>query len=81
MNERTIEVEAKWLLLAEVEAEFRVPAATLYAWRQRGVGPPSVRIGRRIMYRRTEIEAWFAEQERAEAARRSHTSSETAPAA
>jgi hypothetical protein len=33
----------------------RVPVTTLYAWRKRGYGPPSVRIGRGLKYRWADV--------------------------
>lgn len=48
--------------IEEVAVLLDVPIATLRDWRQRGVGPTSARIGRRVMYRRPEIEAWVEAQ-------------------
>ncbi|MET9952756.1 helix-turn-helix domain-containing protein [Streptomyces sp. NPDC006339] len=41
---------------------------TLYVWRHRRQGPPSFRMGSRgrVMYRRTALDAWIDEQERAD---------------
>ena len=36
---------------------------TLRYWRQVGQGPQSFKLGRRIVYRRDELERWLAEQE------------------
>ncbi len=36
-----------------------VPKATLYAWRYRGEGPPSMRIGRHLRYRRADVDEWL----------------------
>jgi predicted DNA-binding transcriptional regulator AlpA len=35
---------------------------TVRYWRQIDYGPKSARIGRRVMYRRVEVEAWIGEQ-------------------
>lgn len=37
-----------------------VNAATLKAWRRKGIGPPYVRFGNRVRYRVCDIEAWLA---------------------
>ncbi|MFQ1002608.1 helix-turn-helix domain-containing protein [Modestobacter sp. SSW1-42] len=37
----------------------RSNASTVRSWRFRRVGPPGVRVGRRILYRRADVEAWF----------------------
>ena len=34
----------------------------LYTWRHQGKGPPSVRAGRRVLYRRGDVEKWLADQ-------------------
>jgi predicted DNA-binding transcriptional regulator AlpA len=54
------------LTLTEAADMVRVPAATLRYWRHLGDGPRGFRIGRRVMFRRGEIEAWLVEQERKE---------------
>lgn len=43
-----------------------VPLKTLYQWRYRGVGPPAVRVGRYLRYRRADVEVWLEKQERDE---------------
>lgn len=49
-----------------------VPENTLRWWRYIGVGPQSFRLGpRRVVYRRSSVEDWLAEQEAA-GARVSH---------
>ncbi|MGN8245276.1 helix-turn-helix domain-containing protein [Cellulomonas soli] len=48
----------------EVAAETRVPVNTLRYYRARGAGegPRSAKYGRRVMYRRADVEAWLQEQ-------------------
>jgi hypothetical protein len=38
---------------------------TLQGWRSRGFGPRFLKLGRRIVYRRRELDAWLAGRERA----------------
>ena len=38
------------------------PVATLYDWRYKGVGPRSAKLGGRIVYRQTDLEAWVDAQ-------------------
>jgi Helix-turn-helix domain len=47
-------------LLTEVEAAkiLRLSTRTLQAWRIKAVGPPFVRAGRAVRYRRPDISAW-----------------------
>lgn len=41
-----------------------MPARTLNDWRHRGLGPAYIRLGKRVRYRFTAIEAWLDAQER-----------------
>lgn len=48
-------------LLNEVEAaeEIAIQPQTLSAWRCRGFGPPFLKIGRSVRYRRSDLESWM----------------------
>lgn len=46
----------------EVAAEVRAPLETLRYWRHIGKGPKSFKLGRRVLYRREDVEAWLEEQ-------------------
>lgn len=50
------------MTLAEVAIEKRISPATLRYWRHRGEGPLSFKLGRRVMYRRADVEAWIEAQ-------------------
>ena len=50
------------LLMAAVSERTGVPINTLRYWRQLGQGPKSARVGRRVMYREDDVEAWINEQ-------------------
>ncbi len=56
----------KLLSLDDVAARYSIPKATLRYWRHRGEGPPSARIGRRVVYREVDCEQWITEQFAAE---------------
>lgn len=55
------------LTTAEVAVMTRAPAATVRYWRHLGTGPRSFRVGRRVVYRRHEVEQWLSEREMADA--------------
>lgn len=44
------------------------PKATLYAWRSRDLGPPGIRVGNALRYRRAYVERWLDEHTDARAA-------------
>lgn len=49
--------------LPEFAATYRVPEGTARYWRHIGEGgPPSFKIGRRVMYRVRDCERWFDAQ-------------------
>ena len=52
------------MTMDEVAAWLRIPKATLYNWRHRGLGPRSYKVGRHVRYRRADVEAWFDENSR-----------------
>ncbi|MGA2302770.1 MAG: helix-turn-helix domain-containing protein [Acidimicrobiales bacterium] len=54
--------------IEQVAQEYGFSRATLYDWRHRKVGPASVRLGRRVYWRRSAIESWISEQERLQSA-------------
>ncbi|SFE92457.1 helix-turn-helix transcriptional regulator [Blastococcus tunisiensis] len=60
-------VAAELLTLNEAAAILRAPVATLRYWRHLGVGPDGFRLGRRVVYRRQDVDRWVAEQQHAQA--------------
>lgn len=44
----------------EVAAYLQIPRQTLYAWRNRRTGPPGIRVGRHLRYRRSDLLSWLA---------------------
>lgn len=59
MSETTEEV----LTPLDVENEFRIPRSSQKKARASGSFVPYFRVGRRVYYRRSTIEAWMAQQE------------------
>jgi predicted DNA-binding transcriptional regulator AlpA len=54
--------DSELLTLAEVAAMTRLAVGTLRYWRHAGSGgPQSVKLGRRVMYRRADVEKWLDE--------------------
>lgn len=53
------------LTISEVAAIVRAPVATVRYWRHLGTGPRSFRLGRRVVYRVGDLQAWIDAQSRA----------------
>lgn len=48
------------LTINQLSAYLQVPVQTIYAWRHEGMGPPALKAGRALRYRRSDIDAWLA---------------------
>lgn len=55
-----------WVTKNELARELRLNPRTLDNWRFEGKGPRGVIIGRKLLYRRSEINRWAEEMERRE---------------
>lgn len=44
---------------------FGLAESTFYAWRRDGRGPRSFKLGRRVVYVKSEVEAWLRAQQEA----------------
>jgi hypothetical protein len=64
MTAQASEPRAELLTITEAAELLRSPVATLRYWRHFGTGPHSFKIGRRIFYWASELEAWLDEQRR-----------------
>lgn len=59
------------LLTVDEAAELlRTPVGTLRYWRHLGIGPNGFRLGRRVVYRRDDLERWVIAQRDGQAHRR-----------
>lgn len=54
----------KLLTEKDVSKILQVPCPTLQLWRHRGTGPPFVKLGRLVRYRREEVDGWVGRGER-----------------
>ena len=51
------------LISAQELAEYLdVPVATVYAWRYRRQGPPGLRVGKHLRYRRIDVNEWIEQR-------------------
>lgn len=52
--------QAEQLLTVEQLAELcQVPRGTVYGWRYKHAGPRSIKVGRHVRFRLSDIEAWL----------------------
>ena len=61
-NNQAEPATSELLTLQEFAEMVNTPINTVRHWRAIGYGPKTARIGRRVMVRRSEAEAWIAEQ-------------------
>ncbi|SFU04157.1 Helix-turn-helix domain-containing protein [Geodermatophilus amargosae] len=61
-REPSAEPPAELLTIAEAALLLRSPVATLRYWRHLGTGPDSFRLGRRVVYRRDDLDTWIDAQ-------------------
>jgi hypothetical protein len=59
---REFTVNEDYVTSDEAAEIVRRPVSTLAYWRHRGEGPPYAKVGRRVRYRRLDVEAWLSEQ-------------------
>jgi excisionase family DNA binding protein len=55
----------EYLTEAELAELLKVSTKTVRTWRKEGTGPPALRFGRGVRYRRRDVDAW-AERQREE---------------
>lgn len=51
------------LLHKEAADYIRMPEKTLYQHNSRGTGPRRIRVGRRVLYRKADLDAWLESHE------------------
>jgi Helix-turn-helix domain len=56
---------------AQAAVHLHIKPETLTAWRHRGIGPPYLKVGRQVFYRRADLSEWLGAQRRQPSARAS----------
>lgn len=56
-------IELDYLSSEELACALNISRRTLHRWGRLRKGPPSVKIGRRVYYRRTALDAWLLQNE------------------
>jgi excisionase family DNA binding protein len=60
--------EQAYMTTGEVAELVRAPAETVRYWRHVGRGPRSFKIGRKVLYARSDVERWIADAREAQPA-------------
>lgn len=50
--------------VGDLSTVLQVPAATIYAWRYKGIGPTGLRVGKHLRFRPSDVHAWIQKQVR-----------------
>ena len=56
---------AAFITTAELATWLRTKEETLRSWRHQGMGPPWIRVGRKVLYDQADVEQWLSEQKEA----------------
>jgi excisionase family DNA binding protein len=62
LNRSVSKMDDEFLTTEQLADYLHVAPQTLRQWRWQGSGPPGIKVGRRVLYRRSAVEAWLAEQ-------------------
>ncbi len=57
-------IMSEWIGREELARELGITPRTLAKWATARIGPPMVRVGRRVFYRRAAVREWLKRQER-----------------
>lgn len=52
----------EYMTVSEVAALLRTSPATVRYWRHVGSGPAAVKVGRRVLYDRADVQTWIAQK-------------------
>lgn len=52
----------RWLTTSHLADRYNTTDSTVRYWRHIGYGPPGHKIGRRVMYRESDVQAWERDQ-------------------
>ncbi|MBB4667427.1 excisionase family DNA binding protein [Microbacterium marinum] len=65
MSENNTASSRRLLTQTELAEYLQVPVRTIEDWRTRDYGPKFLRVGRRVRYRESDVDAWLDAQEAA----------------
>jgi excisionase family DNA binding protein len=53
----------EFMTTEELAELLRTSRGNVHYWRHIGKGPPAVKVGRRVLFRRADVEAWLEDHE------------------
>lgn len=53
-----------WMTRAEVAADLKISIDTLQRWENQRIGPPTMRLGRKVYYRADALREWLIAREK-----------------
>ena len=62
-SDRGESVLSEWMSRDELAADLGVKVDTLRRWDARRIGPPFIKVGSRVLYRRERVREWLRERE------------------
>ena len=62
-EEQTDRLLDDWMSRGDLATELGISVDTLGRWETRRIGPPCIRLGRRVYYRKGAVRDWLREQE------------------
>ena len=65
----TQDLLAGWISREQLAQELMITADTLSRWEARREGPPCMRVGRKVFYRRSSVEDWLLSREQSQPVR------------
>lgn len=60
---------ADWIAREQLAQELMITTDTLSRWESRREGPPCMRVGRKVFYRRASVEQWLLSREQSQPVR------------
>ena len=60
---------ADWMTRDQLAEQLMLTPDTLSRWEARREGPPCMRVGRKVFYRRTSVEEWLLSREQSQPVR------------
>ena len=68
LMEATPEIATEYLTVEQLSAYIKIEPGTIYNWKQLGLGPKRTKLGKRVLFKKSDVDAWIAGQNEADKA-------------